>query len=350
MGRRTDPLRFGLIGVGRGARQLLAALTSGAHGRLVAAADLAVETRESVARQYGVRTYASPTELLDDPEVEAVWVATPNQLHAEHAIAAMERGKHVIVSKPMAISLDETRAMTAVARRNGVLLLAGHTQSMAPSIRKMAEIVQSGELGRLGMLHTSHFTDWMYRPRQPAELDVALGGGPVFRQASHQVDIARSIAGSPVRSVRASVVQLDASRGAPGAYTAYLEFANGVPATVVYSGYGHFSMDNLLQRSSAGGSNSLGLFGFTLVTCELGDIRESADGLLVYDRDACREIELPNEARGAAELQELYNAVRHGEALVHDGAWGQATLEVCLAINESARTRSEVHLPDGGPV
>jgi phthalate 4,5-cis-dihydrodiol dehydrogenase len=362
-GLPTEALRFGLIGVGVGARQLLPALTGGAHAQLIAAADLRTDALNSLQQKFGIRTYSSVDALVGDAEVEAVWVATPNHLHAEHSIAALEAGKHVIVSKPMAITLEESSAMVAAARRNGVFLLAGHTQSLAPSIREMASMVRRGELGKLGMLHTWHFTDWMYRPRLPAELDVAQGGGPVFRQASHQVDIVRSIAGSPVRSVRASVIQLDVSRGAPGAYTAYLEFADGVPATVVYSGYGHFAMDELTGRevnrsrpfeddvaakealrNSAVGSNSLGLFGLTLATCEHGDLRESPEGLVLYERDARRTIPLADEPRGAAELAELHGAVRLGKPLTHDGDWGQATLEVCLAIHESARTHSEVRL------
>jgi phthalate 4,5-cis-dihydrodiol dehydrogenase len=271
----------------------------------------------------------------------------------------------------MAITLDEAAAMNAAAQRNGVKLLAGHTQSMAPSIRTMAAMVRQGELGKLGMLHTWHFTDWMYRPRLPAELDTSLGGGPVFRQASHQVDTVRYIAGGLVRSVRAQVVQLDPSRGAPGAYTAYLEFADGTPATIVYSGYGHFGMGELVRRERPGpgtvatgagdeaaakealryaggqspsGGNSLGLFGLTLVSCADGDLRESPDGLLLYQRDRVQQIAVPDELRGEAELEELYQAVRHGQPIVHDGRWGEATLEVCIAIHESARTNREVLL------
>lgn len=364
-GLPAEPLRFGLIGVGVGARQLLPALTSGADARLVAAADVRVDAVDALARKYGLRRYASAEALLGDSEVEAVWVATPNHLHAEHSIAALEAGKHVIVSKPMAITLQESAAMIRAARGNGVHLLAGHTQSLAPSIRTMASMVQSGELGKLGMLHTWHFTDWMYRPRLPAELDVAQGGGPVFRQASHQVDIVRSIAASPVRSVRASVVQLDGRRGAPGAYTAFLEFASGVPATLAYSGYGHFAMDELVGRdvhrspaveddvaakealrNSPTGSNSLGLFGLTLVSCERGDLRESPEGLVLYERDARRVISVADEPRGAAELEELYDAVRLGQPLTHDGEWGQATLDVCLAIHESARTGTEIQFEE----
>ena len=191
----VEPLRVGLVGIGVGASQLLPALTSSPHIKLVAAADVRPAALEQFAGQYQTRTYLSVEELSESPDVEAVWVATPNHLHAEHVIAAAERGKHVIVSKPMAITLDEAAAMNAAAEQHGVKLLAGHTQSMAPTIRKMAELVHSGELGKLGMLHTWHYTDWMYRPRLPAELDVSQGGGPVFRQASHQVDIVRYIGG-----------------------------------------------------------------------------------------------------------------------------------------------------------
>jgi phthalate 4,5-cis-dihydrodiol dehydrogenase len=246
---------------------------------------------------------------------------------------------------------------------------------MAPTIRKMADMVRAGALGKLGMLHTWHYTDWMYRPRLPAELDTSQGGGPVFRQASHQVDIVRYLGGGKVKSVRAMVVQLDPSRGAPGAYTAYLEFADGTPATIVYSGYGHFGMAELLNgqvgssRATARTAeeeaaqkealrytatptaaraprrgNTLGLFGLTLVTCERGDLRESAEGLYLYQHGDRHQIPVADELRGAAELEELYQAVRFQTPIVHDGRWGEATLEVCLAIHESARTTAEVFL------
>jgi hypothetical protein len=95
------------------------------------------------------------------------------------------------------------------------------------------------------------------------------------------------------------------------------------------------------KRRSA---NSLGLFGLTLVTCERGDMRESPEGLFVYERDRVRNIPVADELRGAAELEELYQAVRFGRPIVHDGRWGEATLEVCLAIVESARTHTDVRL------
>jgi phthalate 4,5-cis-dihydrodiol dehydrogenase len=217
-----SPLRIGVIGVGVGARQLLPALTHHPSARLAAAADIRPAALDQLRAEFGIQTFASAEALCNSDTVDAVWVASPNHLHAEHAITASERGKHVIVSKPMAVTLDEAQRMTDAAARHGTLLLAGHTQSMAPSIRRMADMVRVGELGRLGMIHTWHFTDWMYRPRLPDELDTARGGGPVFRQASHQVDIVRTIGGRRLRSVRAATLQLDASRPVPGAYTVFM--------------------------------------------------------------------------------------------------------------------------------
>ena len=91
-------------------------------------------------------------------------------------------------------------------------------------------------------------------------------------------------------------------------------------------------------------ANSLGLFGLTLVSCAGGDLRESPDGLFLYEHGTVRSIPVADELRGAAELEELYQAVRYERPIVHDGRWGEATLEVCLAIVESARTHAEVRL------
>jgi phthalate 4,5-cis-dihydrodiol dehydrogenase len=335
-------LRIGLIGVGTGARQLLPALTQHPEVRLTAAADVRQGALDTLPA--AVQTFSSAEAMCDANVVDAVWVATPNHLHAEHAVVAAQHKKHVIVSKPMAITIDEADAMIEAARRNNVVLLAGHTQGMAPTIRRMAEMVRSRELGALGMLHTWHFTDWMHRPRQPDEFDATRGGGPVFRQASHQVDIIRTIAGRQLHSVRAATLNLDPSREVPGAYSVFLEFDDGTPATIVYSGYGHFDMTAFLRGDLLRRSTSLGVFGMTTVTCERGDVRESPNGLLVYTPDGQREITVADELRGMAELDELYSAVHHGRAVTHDGSWGLATLEACLAIHTSSRTRQEVEL------
>ncbi len=366
-------MRFGLVGIGAGAKNLLAGFAASQHARLTAAADVREDALAAMAAEFGVATFRSVEELCERGDVDAVWVATPNQFHAEHAIAALEQGKHVIVSKPMAVTLEECEAMNRAAQRHGVLLLAGHSQAMAAPIRRMAELVRSGEYGRLAMVHTWHYTDWLYRPRLPAELDESQGGGAVFRQSPHQIDIVRSIAGLPVEAVRATTYQLDPERPATGAYSVFLSFAGGAAASIVYSGYGHFSASELTfdrgrpaiptVRGHSGDEAKLKesarytgqgrsdepaghpFFGLTVATCERADIRQSPNGLFVYDEHGRHEIELPIEQqRGEAELEDLHQAVVNGQPLLHDGRWGQATHEVTLAILESAKAGREIRL------
>jgi phthalate 4,5-cis-dihydrodiol dehydrogenase len=370
-------LRWGIIGLGSGASNLLSGFAHNPHVRVVAACDVRVDALAAFGKEYGVPTYGSVEELCQSPEVDAVWVATPNHLHASHAITAVNRGKHVTVSKPMGITLAECEAMNDAADRNGVVLLCGHTQAMLPPIRKLAELVWSGAYGKLGMILSANYNDWIYRPRMPHELDVAQGGGAVYRQSPHHIDIVRLIGGGLVKSVRAQMLQLDPRRPAPGAFTAYLEFQDGTPATIVFSGYGHFTtteltgsrrfapptvtQDTTLEQEQAlkeqmryTGSDASReqdetgvhpVFGLNIVTCERADIRPSKRGVLVYDRSGAHEIVVPRDRyRGEAEFEEMYQTVVNGRPVIHTGRWGEATHEVTLAIMESARTGREVFL------
>src|SRR5438067_1474711 len=238
-------VRVGVAGLGFASTLSIPALASHPHLRVTAAADLRADARERFASEFGAETFASVEALCRSPNVDAVYVSMPNALHAECAILAAEHGKHVLVEKPMALTLDECSAMVAAAERHGVYLVYGHTHSYNPPIRKMRELVQSGALGRLTMMQAWNYTDLLYRPRAAWELDTTTGGGVVYIQASHQVDMLRWIGGGLVRSVRGMTGVWDPERPTEGSYTAYLEFVDGTPATIVYSAYAHFDTAEL---------------------------------------------------------------------------------------------------------
>ena len=107
------PLRIGVAGLGRGFMLMLPTLAGDRRVALVAAADPREEARARFVADFGGRAYDTVEALSRDDEVEAVYVATPHELHARHAIAAADAGKHVLVEKPMALDLDECRAMIA---------------------------------------------------------------------------------------------------------------------------------------------------------------------------------------------------------------------------------------------
>jgi phthalate 4,5-cis-dihydrodiol dehydrogenase len=383
-------LRLGVAGLGVASTQILPPISALPHIKIAAACDLRIDALQKFRQTYHGETYTSVEGLCASPNVDAVYIATPNQLHAQHAITAAEHKKHIIVEKPMALSIAECEAMNEAAEKNSVYLLCGHTHSFDPPVRKMREIVKNGDLGKLCMINSWNYNEFMYRPRMKHEL--AMSHGVVLNQGPHHVDIARLIGGGKVRSVRAITGIWDKARGHEGSYTCFLEFEDGTPATLVYSGYGFFDTAELFGWIGEGGQHrdpdtnlqvrkklrevsspeeeeqlkeamrfggrregefshvwsgqrKQPFFGCTVVSCERGDIRQTPDGLIIYGESEKKEIALPAGSRGReAEIEELYDAVIHGRPIFHDGRWGEATLEVCLAILESSRQRKEILL------
>jgi phthalate 4,5-cis-dihydrodiol dehydrogenase len=387
-------MRVGVAGLGAGAVNALAAnpgLSNHPNVTLTAGADPRPEAREAFAARYGATCYPSVEEMCKSPEVDVVYVLTPNANHAEHAIVAAEHGKQIVADKPMALSMDDCEAMIRAADRNGVRLLVGHSQSLDSGIIKMAEIVRSGELGRPTLITSTYYSEWLYRPRSAAELDPATREGSLtLRQGWVQFDTIRMLGGGMLRSVRGTTVVADPNRPVDGAYAAFMEFEDGVPATAVFDAYGHFDSAELtfglglygLPRTSetnigahrqmaglanreaeyalkndgrVGGKrartkldapvNKHQMFGLTIVSCERGAIRQSPDGLKVYGRDAWREVPVEPRLYAEIELDVMYRAWSADAPLeTHDGRWGKATTEVCLAVLQSAADRREIRL------
>ena len=202
-------LRLGIVGMGSAARALLPAVEKHPDVRLTAICDPLAEVRDPAAQRYGARSVADIATLLALADVDAVYVATPTDLHAQHVIAAANAGKHILCEKPMATTLDEAQAMIDAADRAGVAFNVGHSHSYDEPYRAMRELIASGELGRARMMHNIYYSDWVYRPRRPEELDANLGGGITFRQGAHQFDILRLLGGGMVKSVRAQTFDWD---------------------------------------------------------------------------------------------------------------------------------------------
>jgi phthalate 4,5-cis-dihydrodiol dehydrogenase len=388
-------LKMGMIGVGVGGTEMLPAMDAMPELELFAGADINPETRARFKERYpDARVFESAEAMCKDPDLEAVWVSSPNRFHAEHAVLAANHGKHIVVEKPMALDLKQAAAMIEAADKNNVKLLAGHTRSFTLPIRAMRKVLQSGRVGELRAMSLVAYSDWMLRPRTADELDPNQGGGMVYRQGPHQIDTVRVLGGGRVRSVRAHAGQWMPERSIPGYYSAFMEFENGVPAQITHNGYGYFMGAEMVQwghanqrytpeervevrrqmregtRNEAFDKQELRIgggvwqqvfkqeyrdpwvpedLGIVIVSGERGDLRHSKYGIFVYDDEGTYDIELkPDRAMGPAqrraELEELYDSVVNGKPLWHDGRWGMATLEVCLAIIESSRERKEVML------
>jgi phthalate 4,5-cis-dihydrodiol dehydrogenase len=377
-------LRVGVAGLGRAFTVMLPTLTADPRIALVAAADPRAQARQLFAAQFSARAYESIEALCADPAVEIVYVATPHQYHAAHAVLAAEHGKHLLIEKPLALTLDECAAIIEAARRAGVRLVVGHSHSFDAPVRRLRALIDSGAFGAVRMIHAFNYTDYLYRPRRPEELDTAQGGGAVFNQAAHQVDIVRLVGGGRVTSVRAATGAWDPARPTEGAYAALLTFAHGAFASLAYSGYGRFDADefdgwigefgqaktpypgaarprfaNAQDEAAFKAARNYGgadyrppaqptanqHFGTLIVSCERADLRALPTGVMIYQDGAARLDPLPPPRVPRVEVvDELYRAVVHGNAPRHDGPWAMATLEVLLAILRSARDGRDVAL------
>ncbi len=399
-------LRLGIAGLGVASTLFLPGVEKFDKAQIVAAADPRDSARAAFKDKYGGRAYADAGELFADPDIDAVWIATPNHLHCEHTIAAAENGKHVICTKPMALSVAEGLAMCEAAERHGVHLLCGQTYSMSPDVQALWRVAASGELGRLIAVNTWFSTDWLLKPRVAEELDEALGGGVVFRHAPHLIDTIRLLGGGRLRGVRASVGRWMPERPCAGNFSAFMEFEDGTPATLAYNGYGYFDTSELtwgignrmydederiamrqsLRRGSsddnsakegmrfgasttaaasegkgwthvspAGSRAHIRWFGITVASFERGDIRQSPNGIYVYSSEGRCEIPVTGgRGAGLLETREMHEAIFEAKPIVHDGRWALATLEVGEAMARSSAERREIMLehqcglPDGG--
>src|SRR6516225_3132876 len=127
----ADPpmLRFGLIGLGGAGMQMLPSLMAHPRVAIVACAEVNPQARERFAADFNAAAYDDAEALCADRGIDAVYIATPHQLHRDHAVMAAQAGKHIIVEKPMALTLADCDAMIAAAEHNGVRLVVGHTHS-----------------------------------------------------------------------------------------------------------------------------------------------------------------------------------------------------------------------------
>jgi phthalate 4,5-cis-dihydrodiol dehydrogenase len=385
-------LKIGVAGLGRAFTIMLPTFTADARVALVAAADPRGEARARFADDFSARTYGTVEDLCGDPAVEVVYVATPHQDHARHVAMAAAAGKHVLVEKPMAVSLEECFAMIEAARAAKVHLVVGHSHSFDAPVKRAREIVRSGAVGDVRMITALNFTDFLYRPRRPEELDTSQGGGVVFSQGAHQLDVVRLLAGGQARSVRAATGCWDERRPTEGAYQALLAFDSGAFASLTYSGYGRFDSDEftgwisemglpkergnyglarkklreattaeaeaaLKNARNYGGADYVAPaavdassryhqhFGLVLVSCDRADLRLLPNGIAIYDDAESRldAVAMPDVPR-AEVIDELYDAVVLGRTPLHDGSWALATTEACLAILRSAREGKEIPL------
>lgn len=194
-------LNWGLIGAGDVVRKRVApALRDLEDCNLVAVSRGRADLAEEFAHEFGApKWYADWRELVADKDIDAVYIATPVYLHAEQTISALERGKHVLCEKPMAMNPEECERMIAAAQFNQVKLGLAYYRHFYPSINRIKEILESGEIGRVSVAQMNAFEFFDPAEDNPRRwlLDKSKsGGGPMMDFGCHRLEVLTNLFGN----------------------------------------------------------------------------------------------------------------------------------------------------------
>lgn len=322
-------IRVGVLGCGRAASVIhLPGLRRSGRFDVTAFASRTRSSAERAQAEWGSgRVHDEWTTVIDDDGVDAVLVASPNASHAEMAVAAARAGKHVLVEKPMATSVEEADAMIAAAATSGVVLMPTHNLRFAPPFHAAAAAVASGMVGEVvgarvafghaGPQHWAPDATWFFD-------QASSGGGALIDLGVHSADLLRAVIGDDVVDVGA-MLRLGPT-GVEEAAQLVLRFSRGAIATLHASWVARPAPDH--QLTVFGSDGTLHLDGQTPL------VFRPADGA-----DA-QPLSMPTKDERVDLYAAFADAVEHGAALPVTAADGRAALAVVAAAYESAASNS----------
>ena len=346
---------FGIVGCGMIANFHARAIGDVPGAKLVACYDTMPAAAERLAASTGCKPYTDLDAMLADPAVHVVTIGTPSGAHLEPAVAAARAGKHVIVEKPLEITLRRCDAIIAACEKAGVTLSTIFPSRFHDSSVLMKRAINEGRFGRLTV--GDAFVKW-YRTQQyydsgawrgTWELD---GGGALMNQAIHSVDLLVWLMG-PVEEVRAQTGLLAHERIAvEDVAMATLRFANGAmgiieASTAIYPGY--------LKRIEIHGSEGSAVMEEEDIT-KWDFAKKKARDAAVLEKMANRHSGGGGAADPAAighhgharQFCDIVSAIKKGRQPAIDGPEGRRSVEVILAIYKAAETGRAVALPLAG--
>ena len=194
---KKDKIRWGIIGLGKIAAKWVEDLLLCREAELYAVASRSRTKADAFAEKYGAeKAYGSYDQLINDPEVDVVYVATPHTFHYENTIASLSNGKSVLCEKPMGMNLLEVDKMIALAKKNNLFLMEAMWTRFIPSIEKMLDIVKQGSLGKILFIRADFGFKASWDPSGRV-FNKALGGGSLLDIGIYPVFLSRLLLGDP---------------------------------------------------------------------------------------------------------------------------------------------------------
>jgi predicted dehydrogenase len=336
--RRRKKIGFAVVGLGAIARgAVLPAFARAKNAKLIAVVSRDRNEAAAVARKFRASAYYNADEFskcLTNPEISAVYIATPPGAHASYAVQAAAAGKHVLSEKPLAANVEQAAQMVEACRRNGVLLMTAYRKFFEPSCVYLKKLIQSGELGRVDVIHTAFselFTPrvslaWLVDPKM-------AGGGPLMDLGIYCVNTTRWLVKEDPIEVSAQTWTSDAAtfRDVEESVSFRLRFPSGL-IVQGSSSYGAVLSSFVIVQGSKGWASLAPAYDFSeerRLTVKIGKNRWTRRTFPVRDEFA-------------PELDAFAAAIRANRPVEGDGVQGLRDMIILDAIYDSARTGRSV--------
>jgi len=338
-----DTINFALIGCGHIAAKHAQAIETMADARLLAVCDTSPGRTATFREKFGAHEYSDYMQLLHDPRIDVVSICTPSGLHAQMAVEAARAGKHVVVEKPIALSLAHADQIINECRQAGVKLAVVHPNRFKPTVQALKKSLDEGRFGTI--THGNATVRWN---RNQAYFDQdawrgtrELDGGVLMNQAVHNIDLLQWMMG-PVTEVFAYTTTRLRMIETEDLGVAVLKFKSGALGVI----------EAAATLYPANLEETLAVFGET-GTAVIGGV--TASRLNTWRVAGCTEDEAESFSQAINNatikpghqliLEDVAAAVRTGREPMVNGAEGRKALEIILAIYQSARTGMPVNLP-----
>lgn len=231
-------IQIAVVGTGIIGATHLDAIEKSKDCTLCAVCDINEESAAKQGVKYGVPYFTDYRDIVTKTKAEAVILNLPHFLHCEVTEFFLDHGMHVLVEKPMANTIEECDRMIAAAERNGKKLAVGHHQRFVPANKRVKELYESGELGKLCMVQETRTIDYFIPKRPKWFLDKKMaGGGIVMNYGAHALDKLFSITGHNKAEVTALVGNVKNDATVEGHAQIFLKFEDGLTAAITFSGY-----------------------------------------------------------------------------------------------------------------
>lgn len=340
-------INFAILGCGRIAKRHAELLgTEQIKGaRLVAVCDAQQDRAEQFGKKYGVPAFVSIEEMLDMPGIDVVSILTPSGMHAEHAIAVARRQKHVVVEKPMALTLADADAMVQECEAQGVGLYVVKQNRFNLPVVKARQALDLGRFGRLvlGTIRVRWCRDASYYANDNWRGTWAQDGGVLANQASHHVDMLTWFMG-PVESVHARGITALANIQAEDTAVATIKFRSGALGVIEATSAARPS-DMEGSLSVLGATGAIDIAGFSVNKIRTWQFSQPLDS----DAEVMEKYSVnPPNVYGfghQAYYEHMVEVLSKGAKPLVDGREGRQSLELIMALYESIASGSEVTLP-----